>query len=244
MVRIKTKKEKRFDKLSDDFIYVKCAYSDFDIFQGKIGEIVAAYQPRILSNKVNALEIGCGYGATAEVILNAREDIELFTIDNEPKMIAKAIKKLSPFRRDKRDFKVIEADALDYIGQLDDMNVDIVASVLTLHNFKKSYRNPLLKEIYRVLKDGGVFVNADKYALNGAQQNKTLYSEIEKYFDTFIPLKKYETLREWVLHHIEDQAPSRVMHEKSSIINLNKIGFKKPQIIYRNNMIAVLVAKK
>ncbi len=239
-----TSKEKRFEKLSEDFYHVKCAYPDFSIFQGKIGEVVRNYIPEKSAGNIAIVDIGCGYGATAEVILKSRNDIRLSAIDNEYQMVEGAKRYLAKWD-DTPKLKIIEDDALDFLRKLENESIDIVASVLTLHNFKKSYRDTLLIEIERVLKKKGIFVNADKYALDDPEEhNKSLHSELERFFDTFSQLKKYEVLREWVLHHIEDQSPIRVMSERVSIEQLRGLRFKNVDIIYRNIMIAVLVAQK
>ena len=237
-------KEKRFQNLSEDFYYVKCAYPDFDVFQGKIGEVVKKYIPENFTKNIAIIDIGCGYGATSEIILNTRDDIKLSAVDNESQMVEGAKRYLSKWVNT-RKLEIIEEDALDFLKSQEKESIDIIASVLTLHNFKKEYRDALLFEVERVLKSKGIFVNADKYALDDPEEhNKSLHSEIERFFDTFAKLKKYEVLKEWVLHHIEDQSPIRIMNERVAIGQLRKLKFQNVDITYRNFMIAVLVAQK
>jgi SAM-dependent methyltransferase len=242
--RISVSGERRFAGLiGKELKYTRLAYPDFDTFQGKVGEIVDAYAPLNAAQRISVIDIGCGYGFTADIILNSRPDIELYAIDNEPLVISQAYEFLEHWRAE-RTFSIIEADALSFVRKAVDNSFDIVASVLTLHNFNSKYRNQFLKELPRILKPGGLFINADKYALKGHARHDALINEIGRYFDAFIPLGKYDLLREWVLHHVLDNTPGRLMPEDSSVKQLKALGFGETRTVYRNNMIAILLAKK
>jgi len=236
--------ERRFAGLiGQELKYVRLAYPDFDIFQGKVGQFIADYKPPNPSNEIAVLDVGCGYGFTSDVILKQRRNIKLSTIDNEPAVIAHAHDFLKKWKKEK-DVSIIEADALSFVRNAPVQSFDVVVSVLTIHNFAPSYRNRFLKELSRIIKPGGLFINADKYALNSRDRYQSLAIEIKRYFDVFVPLGKYDLLKEWVLHHILDSAPGRVMYESSSLRRLVSLGFVTAQIVYRNNMIAILKAEK
>ena len=236
--------ERRFAGLiGQELKYVRLAYPDFDIFQGKVGQLVADYKPSYPSNEIAVLDVGCSYGFTSDVILKQRQDIKLSAIDNEPGVISQAHDCLKKWKKE-RDFSIIEADALSFVRNAPAQSFDVVVSVLTIHNFASGYRNRFLKEMSRIIKPGGLFINADKYALNSRVRNQSLAIEIGKYFDVFVPLGKYELLKEWVLHHILDSAPGRVMYETASLRRLVSLGFVNAEIVYRKNMIAILKAEK
>jgi len=236
--------ERRFSGLiGQELKYVRLAYPDFDIFQGKVGDIVADYKPRKHNDEIVVLDIGCGYGFTSDVLLDKRKDLRLLTIDNEPAVIAQAKEYLKKWKT-KRDFSIIEADALSFVRNASAESFDMVVSVLTIHNFTPGYRKRFLRELQRIIKPGGLFINADKYALNSRIRYKSLAIEIERYFNAFVPLGKYELLKEWTLHHISDSAPGRVMYEATSLRQMGSLGFVDAEILYRNNMIAILRAVK
>jgi len=60
----------------------------------------------------------------------------------------------------------------------------------------------------------------------------------------FVPRQRYDLLREWVLHCVEDEAADRVMTEAEEITRLNDLGFADVRIAYRRHMDAVLIAHK
>jgi hypothetical protein len=64
-----------------------------------------------------------------------------------------------------------------------------------------------------VLAPSGLFINADKYAQAGEAHHQALRYQVNSFFDVLLPREKYELLREWVLHYVEDEAPDRVMLE-------------------------------
>lgn len=235
--------ERRFSGLiGKELKYTRLAYPDFDVFQGRVGEIVKGYRAKTNAN-ISVLDIGCGYGFTAAIVLKSRSDLDLQTIDNEPTVIAQAHQFLNKWKT-RRSLSIVEADALAYAQKAQKSSLDIVVSVLTLHNMTTAYRKKLLKEVARILKPSGIFINADKYALKGYARYKSLGVEIERYFNAFIPLEKYDLLKEWVLHHISDSAPERVMDEISSKKDLKLLGFGNIKIVYRGNMVAVLTATR
>jgi ubiquinone/menaquinone biosynthesis C-methylase UbiE len=134
---------------------------------------------------------------------------------------------------EKHSSAIIQKDALDYLLGVEDARFDIVASGHTLHNFFHSYRNRILREIFRVLKPGGSFVNADKYLPEGQERYGAHLLELGRFFGVFVPIGKYDLLKEWVLHNVADLAPDRAMTEKESIQLMEKIGYNGIQLSYR-----------
>lgn len=236
--------DRRFaGRMGEEYDLLKRAYPHYEEIQEKIGEVVAVYRPVSLQTEIEMLDIGCGDGATADIILASRENVKLIALDNEPKMVEQAHKNLEPWSG-VRDFAIIETDALDFLRGAKDARFDIVASAFTLHNFLRSYREEVLREIFRVLKPEGLFLNADKYAPEGQKRYEALLVQLERFFDAFVPLGKYDLLKEWVLHNVADQAPDRVMRERDSVQTMERIGYTGINILCRNNMEAVVVARK
>jgi hypothetical protein len=102
----------------------------------------------------------------------------------------------------------------------------------------------LYDEIWRVLAPSGLFVNADKYAQTVEAHQEALRWQLNRLFDVFVPRQRYDLLREWVLHYVEDEAAGRVMPEADAITRLNDLGFADVRIAYRRYMDAVLIAHK
>ena len=121
-----------------------------------------------------------------------------------------------------------------------DGRFDIVALVMALHNFERTYRNRALREIHRILKPGGLFVNGDKYPPDDpAEFYRMLPLHLAPFFDVLGPAGRADLLQEVVMHELADLAPDRVMKENESLREASEIGFSGCQFTGRTYYDAV-----
>lgn len=238
-MRMKTGRRFR-GRMGDEYNLIRRIIPHFDSIQSQVGDTIARFKrpaPRVL-------ELGCGDGITTSVILEARPDATLLAIDNEPKMIAKAKRNLgAEIRRGRCVIRCV--DALACLSKLPGGSVDVAASAMTLHNFTAAYRHQVLRQIHRILAAGGLFVNGDKYApQDECARFSGLGLALQRFFDTLVPLRKYKLLEEWVLHHVADQGPERVMREQDAVAELKRLGFIRVSLGHRNSMEALMVATR
>ncbi len=194
--------------------------------------------------QIKILEIGFGTGFTTQIILESENRAKVFAVDNEIKMLKQAESNLSSFIKSNR-VDLIWVDALEFLKNQNSNSYDIFASSETIHNFDKKYRVKVLKEIYRVLKSDGIFINADKYALDDEiQHRETLNWQLQEFQNKLTPLGRQDLIKEWTQHYLEDDKPERIMKESNSIELMKSIGFKEINIIFRKQMEAVLIARK
>lgn len=234
--------EKRFSgALSDDYPLWRLARPFLDEVHGVVaGELAKLTKDRPALHR--ALDIGMGDGAIAKLLLGEPK-LEVLGVDNEPKMIEQARASLSGAVEAGR-LKIVLDDALSFLTALPAGSIDIVASGYVLHNLTADYRDRVYDEIWRVLAPGGLLINADKYAQSGETHREALRWQLGLFFDVLGSHQRYDLLREWVLHYVEDEAPGRIMPETGAIERLTRIGFTGVEIIYRKHMDAVLVARK
>jgi ubiquinone/menaquinone biosynthesis C-methylase UbiE len=235
-------RERRFSgRLSDDYDLWRLARP----FLGEVHEIVIRAVRSFTEARdrpLRALDIGMGEGAITRLLV-ADAQLSVTGVDNEPKMIKKAREHLTAELASGR-LKIVLDDALHFLTNQPSHAFDIIASGYVLHNLTADYRGRLYDEIWRMLAPSGLFVNADKYAQTGEAHREALRWQLNRFFDVFVPRQRYDLLREWVLHYVEDEAADRVMPEADAITRLNDLGFADVRIAYRRYMDAVLIAHK
>ncbi len=229
--------------MSEEYSLVRLAIPDFDHLQHLVAEAVAAYSPRRPAGPIRVLDLGCGDGATSGTILSRRPDAFVTALDSEATMVGRAAENLAGPIREGR-CEVVLHDALDYLRGQPASGYDVVATALALHNLHHDYRHLLHQEVYRVLKPGGLFANADKYAGDDKERFQGLQVILGRFFDCFVPLGKLDLLRDAVLHEVADEAPDRVMREADAVRELAEIGFRGIEVGRRLGLVALLTARK
>jgi ubiquinone/menaquinone biosynthesis C-methylase UbiE len=212
--------------------------------QQKITDVIKKSFKNSKIHVISVVEIGCGTGQTTTAILESDKRVHVSAVDNEPSMIKQAKIFLKEFIDTER-VKLIEKDALNFLKKQHSNSFDVFASAFTLHNFRRNFRNKILKEIFRVLKKDGIFVNADKYALDDIlAHKKTLNWQLNRFKTEYSKINRQDLVEEWTNHYLEDDKPDIIMKELESFKIMKELGFKDSGIIFRKQMDAVLVAKK
>ena len=201
----------------------------------------------ILKNKkagesFNILEIGSGTGYTTELILKLK-DVNVVSIDIDPDMTLICQNK---FPNNKR-LELINIDALSFLIETKSESFDAVISAFTIHNFDKIYREEIHRNIYRVLKNKGVFLNIDKFTSDDESTAlEALKFRISKYIDTLGKAKKYTLLTEWINHYLIDFLPENRMSFDKTELELQNIGFNNVFYNLKSEiqMIGRLIAEK
>jgi len=207
----------------------------------QVGETLASFNP---GKPLNVFEIGCGTGLTTLSLLKAREDIELVAVDNEPTMLEQAKRHLTHWIENGQ-LLLIETDALSGLQTLDSNSMDAVASGYVTHNFLQGYRTQVLKEIYRVLKPGGVFINGDRYALDDTIEHTRLtQEEVSYWFKTFGEMNRFDLLEQWIVHLFSDESSDHIMRLEPALACMKEIGFSPINVLYREAINTLLVAEK
>ena len=143
----------------------------------------------------NIIDLGAGTGLQLIKVYKEFPEIKTTAIDVSDEML----KKLAE-RNISDNITIINESFFDYEFGL---NVDAVISTQALHHFDSNDKLTLFKKVYNCLKNGGVFINEDYFAVDeekekqGFEDYKNLARGEGKHYDTPLTLEhEIEILKE------------------------------------------------
>lgn len=209
---------------------------------GLVGKVISNYPDS--SQPLSVVELGGGTGVTTSYILKAKQSLQVLSIDSDPAMQDQAKKNLQTWI-DSKYLTFCTNDALSALQNMANNSVDIVASAYTLHNFQNDYREQVIHEAFRVLKSGGLFINADRYAVDDISEHLRLtQQDASHFFKVLIAANKPDLLEQWILHLFSDEAENHIMREAIALFQMQQAGFKDIQLSHRASVNALITAAK
>lgn len=178
------------------------------------------------------IEIGCGTGYTTIRILDADPRIHIKAVDSEETMIRQAREAFADLLE---RIEFFNSDALKFLSELPKNSVDVIASAFAIHNFAPGYRERFFGEVARVLKIGGLFVNADKYARNDEEAHR---KDLNEQIINLSAIGQEDLERGWKKHYEEDELVK--FTEAEQVEMLLSLGFKNIEVVFRERMEATI----
>ncbi|MEQ1738475.1 MAG: methyltransferase domain-containing protein [Methyloglobulus sp.] len=207
-----------------------------------VGETVRDYPATLY--QLSIVELGGGTGITTLALLTAREGLHIVSIDNEATMQNQAKQNLKAWHDEGR-LTFNSQDALSALQAMPSASVDVVASAYTLHNFLDSYRQDVIREIYRVLKPGGQFINGDRYAFDDiSQHTRVIQEEVAGYFKVLTGINRLDLLEHWIVHLFSDESENHVMRQSAALQHIQDAGFTDISLTHRMEVNALVTALK
>ena len=177
------------------------------------------------------LDIGAGTGLFSLFVIKKYKNAKITLIDLSGKMLEIADRRF----KNNKNIKIINADYTKY-----DFNekFDFIISALSIHHLTDAEKKKLFKACFRLLKKGGIFINAD--------QALSPYAEIEKMFSD---LWKDSVIKSGINKKEFAKAFGRTKLDKPSTAQdqlkwLKEAGFETSDIIYKYCHFCVFYAKK
>ncbi len=205
----------------------------------EVGEICASK-----TEPVSLVELGGGTGITTLAILSADPRLKVLSVDSEPTMQNQAKLSLQQWV-DSGRVSFCGDDALTALKNLSGNSADLIVSAYTLHNFEADYRLQVIKEIFRVLKAGGSFINGDRYALDDIDAHtRNTQREVAGYFKSLTEINRLDLLEHWIIHLFSDESESHIMREAVALRQLEDAGFEQIKLKLRHDVNALLTAVK
>lgn len=177
------------------------------------------------------LDIGAGTGLCSHFLLKKYPDAKLTLIDLSDQMLEIARKRFAKHTS-------VQYIAQDYTQYEFSKQYDIIVSALSIHHITSDQKETLYAKIFRILKPGGVFVNADQ-VLGQTDFLENLYT-----VDWRRKIEASGLCREEL-----DAAYERIKLDKMSSLSdqltwLQKAGFTDVDCVYKYFNFAVLFGRK
>lgn len=221
----------------DEFHHLACPNNN-ELYSIIIDEIKSFASQKDLK----VLEIGCGTGKSTNAILE-QSAFSIEALDHSKEMIDRVLMNVA--KENHNRVNLLEIDLLDYLKSQPNETFDFIFSVYTLHNCTREYRHKALQEIFRILKPGLLFINADRYVFDDESElNPFIQWQIKEMFEILIPAQESDLLQEWVLHQIKDISPEIIMQRSKMEKVAKKIGFSEQVEIYRKQIDSVVIYTK
>ncbi len=166
----------------------------------KLREACATDAPR-------GLEIGCGAGHSAEIVLSTLPVGTLQLVDANHDLLRLAQERLGGVP----DVRFSCVDAADYLKDQPDAEFDFCFSVYAFHNFEVPYRRALLQSVRRVLKTPGIFICGDRFfAADALTRLRQLEGDLRHLCQVLHDPADSSLLRAWVVHLLDDISPEHL----------------------------------
>ncbi len=122
----------------------------FEIFYNTVVELIP-FKPE---ESFSFLDLGAGTGLLTALILNAFPGAMASVVDISEKMLYRAKQRFT-------NNSNVTIFAMDYAETTPPGVHDLVVSAMSIHHLVHTEKNQLMEKIYKVLKPGGIFINAD-----------------------------------------------------------------------------------
>ncbi|WP_312825109.1 class I SAM-dependent methyltransferase [Epilithonimonas sp.] len=193
--------------------------------------------PVELSNQIkivdSILDIGAGTGLMSAFFLEKYNEADFTLVDISEEMLKKAKERFSGFS----NFEFLIQDLEDLA--LEKNKFDLVISGLAIHHLDDEAKKQLFKTIYNLLKDGGLFINADQ-VLGENDFSETLYTS---------SWREKVTANKTLTSEEKEATFERIKLDKMSPLKeqlkwLEDVGFKNVANLYQYYNFVVYNAKK
>lgn len=126
-------------------------------------------------NPKKIIDLGCGNGFLAEILLKSYPESTAVLLDHSEPMVEAARKHMKDYRN---RCEIIHGDFSNFILEhVKPQSIDCIISGFAIHHLTNEKKKELYKEIYNILTDGGIFINVEHTA-SATPKIEELYDEL------------------------------------------------------------------
>ena len=214
-------------------------YTDYDVCCNKvvprneeIQQVLVQIIPYKRAVKLRMLDLGIGTGLTTWHILNKFPNAYIDGIDFSSKMLKQASQRMGKFNS---KVNLIEAD---FTKHEFNAKYDVIFSAITIHNILDVEKGNLFNKIYKHLREGGCFINADFVKFRSPNLTKRSVEFYEKFLRENLSGKE---LKHWLCHIRKEDSPAMI---DDQFTWLKEAGFSRIECPWTYQNLAVVYAVK
>jgi ubiquinone/menaquinone biosynthesis C-methylase UbiE len=163
--------------------------------------IVTSLREKITGREnLRFLDIGGGYGFTTKLVSKEFPNATYLLNEFDPVLLAKSTIYLEDLSCER-----LPGDIEEVIKSIPNESIDAVYSAWVIHNFPPTKRAAIMKEIGRIVKKGGIFVNLDKVCNTGPDRVGYLAQAILDLEPFISKYQRPDLFIEWVKHDLRDE---------------------------------------
>ncbi len=188
--------------------------------------------PFAADQRFELLDLGAGTGILSAMIAEAFPKAQLTLFDLTPEMLLGARQRLKPLG------KRVKFVSADFAAAAPAKSYDAVVSSLAIYHLPDSGKRHLFGDIFKFLTPGGVFINADEVAGEGAAIDERAR---QRWIERARELKASDRELDATLERMKRDMPATVGQQ---LAWLRESGFVEVSCSYRNLIFAVLSGTK
>ena len=209
--------------------WMKLALPSYD----EIFSVALELLPFDKTKAIEVLDLGAGTGLFSEHIIRKYPLAEFVLYDLAPKMLKIARER---FQQYPKQFEIVVTDYRDFQST---RRYDLVISSLSIHHLIDREKKNLFGQVYRSLKNGGVFINVDQ--IKGPKQGMQ-----DLYWTNWLKKVREKGAAE---EQIQTSIERRMKYDKDALLGdqlewLSDAGFVNVDCVYKNYFLGVFFAKK
>ena len=187
--------------------------------------------PRQPDDAFDVLDLGAGTGLFSKHVIDSFPNARFTLVDLAPKLLDVA---RSRFSGRSAQFEYVTAD---YRAHEAPPEYDVVVSSLSIHHLADEDKADLFRRVFRLLREGGVFLNVDQIRAESPRMEKLYRS---RWLEHVRRLGATE-------QQITDSLDRRDTYDRDAFLGdqlrwLREAGFESPDCVYKNWFVGVFLA--
>lgn len=204
-------------------------------FGAEQAKIMLQVVHHFVHNPTRIIDLGCGNGFLAEILLKSYPEASAVLIDHSEPMIEHARDYMKPYMN---RCEIIHDDFSHSLGKYAEPgSVDCIVSGYAIHHLPNTKKKELYQNIYNTLSQGGIFINIEHTASVTPQIEKLHDELFIDHLSSYNKRDRQEVAKEY--YNRPDKTDNKLERVDIQVNWLREIGFKHSDCYFKWMELAV-----